>query len=104
MIVFTVMYPNEPGKRFDMDYYCNKHLAMAREKIGDALKGVSVERGLSGAAPGSPAEYAVVCHLQFDCMEDLQNYLAPHSPAFDADVPNFTDITPRFQINEVVES
>ena len=102
MIVFTVMYPNEEGKRFDMDYYCTKHLGLVKEKVGEALKGVSVEKGLSGAAPGSPAEYAVVCHLQFDSIEDLATYMAPHSPAFDADVPNFTDMTPCFQINEVV--
>ncbi len=102
MIVFTVMYPNEPGKRFDMDYYCNKHLALVREKVGDALKGVSVERGLSSAAPGSPASYAVVARLQFECMEDLATCMVPHSPVFDADVPNFTDLTPEFQINEVV--
>jgi uncharacterized protein (TIGR02118 family) len=102
MIVFTVSYPNEPGKHFDMDYYCNTHIAMVKEKLGDALKGVSVEKGLSGAEPGSPAGYAAVCRLQLDCIEDMQTRLAPHSPAFDADVPNFTDITPRFEISELV--
>lgn len=102
MIVFTVMYPNEPGKRFDMDYYCNNHIAMVKEKVGEALKGVSVERGLCGVEPGSPASYAAVCHLQFDCIEDLETYMAPHDAVFGADVPNFTDITPRFQIGEVI--
>ena len=102
MIVFTVMYPNEPGKRFDMDYYCNTHIALVKEKVGDALKGVTVERGLSGGAPGSPAGYATVCHLQFDSIEDLQTYMAPHDAALGADVPNFTDIKPQFQISEVI--
>ena len=102
MIVFTVMYPNEPGKHFDMDYYCSTHLALVKEKVGDALKGVTVERGVSGGEPGSPASYATVCHLQFDCIEDLVTYMAPHSPEFGADVPNFTDITPQFQISEVI--
>jgi uncharacterized protein (TIGR02118 family) len=102
MIVFTVMYPNEPGKRFDMDYYCSTHIAMVKEKVGDALKRVSVERGLSGAAPGSSAGYAVVCHLEFDCIEDLHTYMAPHDAVLGADVPNFTDIKPQFQISEVI--
>ena len=102
MIAFTVMYPNEPGKRFDMDYYTNKHFALVKEKVGDALKGVSCEKGLSGAAPGSPADYAVMARLMFDSVEDMAKYMAPHSPAFDADLPNFTDIQPVFQINEVV--
>ncbi len=102
MIAFTVMYPNEPGKRFDMDYYCNTHIAMVKEKVGEALKGVSVEKGVSGAAPGSPAGYATVCHLRFDSMEDLQTYMTPHNAALGADVPNFTDIVPQFQISEVI--
>ena len=28
MIKVTVMYPNEEGKKFDMDYYVNKHIPM----------------------------------------------------------------------------
>jgi uncharacterized protein (TIGR02118 family) len=102
MIVFTVLYPNEPGKHFDMDYYCDKHIGMVKEKLGDALKGVSVERGLPGPAPDSESEFAVVCRLQFASLDDFQNCVVPHSPAFDADVPNFTDITPRFEIHELV--
>jgi len=102
MIVFTVMYPNGPGKRFDVDYYCTKHLGLVKQLVGDALKGVSVEKGLSGAEPGSPAGNAVVCRLMFDSMDDLATRMAPHSPAFDADVPNFTDITPVFEIREVI--
>ena len=102
MIVFTVLYPNEPGNRFDMDYYCAKHLALVKEKVGDALKGVTCERGVSGGAEGSPASYAVITRLQFDSVEDFATHMAPHSPALNADIPNFTDITPRFQIGEVV--
>ena len=51
MIVFSVMYPNEPGSRFDMDYYCTTHIPLVKEKVGDALKSVSVERGMSGGEP-----------------------------------------------------
>jgi uncharacterized protein (TIGR02118 family) len=102
MIAFTVMYPDEPGRRFDMEYYREKHLALVKEKVGGALKGVSLETGLSGPAPGSPAAYRVVARLLFDRIEDIGTYMAPHVPAFDADVPNFTDLTPQFQINEVV--
>jgi hypothetical protein len=29
--------------------------------------------------------------------------MVPHSPVFDADLPNFTDLKPQFQINEVLE-
>jgi hypothetical protein len=35
MIRVLVMYPNEPGKKFDMDYYLNKHITMVNDTIGD---------------------------------------------------------------------
>ncbi|MCL5734087.1 MAG: EthD family reductase [Actinobacteria bacterium] len=102
MIKMTVFYPNEEGKRFDLDYYCNKHFALVKEHLGDALVDVQMERGLGGPAPGMPARYVVMAHLYFNSLEDFQTYCVPKSPMFDADVPNFTDITPIFQLSEVV--
>jgi uncharacterized protein (TIGR02118 family) len=101
MIVFTVMYPNEPGKHFDMDYYCNTHIPLVQKTVGDVVKGVTVEKGVSGGAPGSPANYAVVCRIMLDGPEDLAA-MAAGSPTFDADIPNFTDIQPVFEIRELV--
>ncbi len=102
MIKMTVFYPYEESKHFDMDYYCTKHITMVKDKVGDALLGVTVARGLGGPGPGMPATYVTVAELLFDSMEDFEIHCAPHSPAFDADVPNFTDITPVIQISEVV--
>jgi uncharacterized protein (TIGR02118 family) len=102
MIKMTVFYPYDESKSFDMDYYCNSHIALVKEKLGDALVNVTVARGLGGPGPGMPATYATVAELYFNSMEDFETYCVPNSPAFDADVPNFTDITPIFQISEVV--
>ena len=49
MIKVSVMYPNEEGKKFDIDYYCNKHVPMVIELMGPALKSGAVEHGISGA-------------------------------------------------------
>ena len=102
MIKMTVFYPYGEAQRFDMDYYVNKHVAMVKEKVGAALVGVTVERGLGGPGPGMPPVYSVIAQLYFESMEALETHCAPHSPMFDADVPNFTDITPIIQISEVV--
>jgi uncharacterized protein (TIGR02118 family) len=69
MIKVSVLYPNEEGKKFDMDYYCNSHIPMVQEKLGAALKGGAVEQGLSGPEPGSPATYVAMGHLQFESVE-----------------------------------
>ena len=101
MIKVSVFYPNEKGKKFDMDYYCNSHIPMVQKKLGSALKGGAVEQGLSGAEPGSPATYVAMGHLLFDSVEAFQMAFGPHAETIMADVPNYTDIQPVLQISEV---
>lgn len=101
MIKVSVFYPNEEGKKFDMGYYLNTHIPMVAEKLGTALKGGSVEQGLGGAEPGSPATYVAMGHLLFDSVETFQSSFGAHAEAISADIPNYTDIQPTFQISEV---
>ena len=101
MIKVSVFYPNEEGKKFDMEYYLNKHGALLKEKFGPALKGIAVEQGLGGAVPGSPATYIAMGHLYFDSVEAFQTAFGPHAESIMGDIPNFTDIQPTVQISEV---
>ena len=101
MIKVSVFYPNEEGKEFDMEYYLTKHGALLQQKLGPALKGVAVEQGLGGVAPGSPATYIAMGHLYFDSVEAFQTAFGPHSESIMGDIPNFTDIQPTVQISEV---
>jgi uncharacterized protein (TIGR02118 family) len=101
MIKLSVFYPNEEGKRFDMDYYLNSHIPMIQEKLGTALKGGTVEQGLGGAEPGSPATYVAMGHLLFDSVEAFQSAFGPYAEAIMADIPNYTDTQPTIQISEV---
>ena len=34
MIKVTVLYPNEPDKKFDVDYYVNTHVPMVQRLLG----------------------------------------------------------------------
>ena len=101
MIKVSVFYPNDEGCKFDMDYYCNSHMPMVREKLGEAVKGVAVEQGLGGAEPGSPATYVAMGHLLFDSVEAFQDAFGPHAEAIMGDIPNYTDVQPTIQISEV---
>jgi uncharacterized protein (TIGR02118 family) len=40
-------------------------------------------------------------HLYFDSVADFQAAFGPHAAAIKADIPNYTDIQPTIQINEV---
>ena len=46
MIKVSVFYPNEEGKKFDMDSYIKGHISMVQEFCGEAIRGLSVEQGL----------------------------------------------------------
>ncbi|EEG77905.1 EthD family reductase [Dethiobacter alkaliphilus] len=101
MIKVSVLYPNSEGKKFDIDYYCNNHMSLVKEKLGTALKGGAVEVGLSGGEPGAPAPFLAMGHMYFDSMEEFQAAFLPHVATFMGDLPNYTDITPVIQISEV---
>ena len=101
MIKVSVFYPDRVGSKFDMDYYCNNHMPMVQQKLGAACKEVAVEHGLSGATPGSRPAYVAMGHLYFDSAEAFQAAFGPHAPAIMADIPNYTDIEPVFQVSEV---
>ena len=101
MIRVSVLYPNEEGKAFDMEYYWNIHIPMVQERLGTACKNVDVDQGLSGAEPGSRATYFAMCHLSFDSVEAFQNAFGPNAEAIMGDIPNYTDTQPVVQISEV---
>lgn len=101
MIKISVLYPNEEGKTFDMDYYCNVHIPMARERLGTVCKKVEVDQGLFGVEPGARAAYVAMGHLYFDSLATFQATFGIHAAALMADVPNYTNIEPTIQISEV---
>lgn len=101
MIKVSVLYPNEEGKSFNMDYYCEKHMPMVQEKLGSACKKVAVEEGLGGPEPGSAATYMAMGHLYFDSVEAFQTAFGPHAEAIMGDIPNYTDTQPTIQISAV---
>jgi hypothetical protein len=41
--------------------------------------------------------------LVFDSAEKMQKGLQAHDPELAADIPNFTNVQPQFQISEIIE-
>jgi uncharacterized protein (TIGR02118 family) len=101
MIKVSVFYPHSQDSSFDMDYYCNSHMPMVREKLGDACKDTAIEEGLGGGEPDTPPTYVAMGHLYFDSVEDFQNSFGPNAEAIMGDIPNYTNIEPVIQISQV---
>jgi uncharacterized protein (TIGR02118 family) len=101
MIKVSVLYPNAESSKFDMDYYCNRHIPMLQKKLGKACRRVTVEEGLSGVTPGSRAAFAAMGHLYFKSVEAFQAAFKPHAESIMADSANYTNVQPTIQISTV---
>lgn len=97
MTKVSVLYANGEGKTFDMDYYCNKHLAIVGNLLGDALKGATVEQGLNSDAP-----FAAMGNMYFESPEAFEQAFGPHAEEIMGDLPNFTNIEPKIQVSKVL--
>lgn len=106
MIKISILYPNNKGSRFDLNYYIKTHMPMSIGLLGvhPGFKGVSVEHGIAGGIPGTEAAYIAMCHYLFDSTESFMAAFSPHAAALQGDMPNYTNIEPVIQINEVLIS
>jgi|SRR5438270_10819264 len=101
MVKVSVFYPTGNGTKFDMEYYCKRHIPLVQRLLGSALKGASVDAGLSGEEPGTPATYVAMGHLLFDSLQSFQSSFGTHVDEIVADVPKYTNVKPIIQISEI---
>lgn len=101
MIKVSILYPNEEGKTFDMEYYTGTHIPMVLQLLGDACKKGAAEQGIAGGTPGSAPTYKAMGHMYFEKIEDFVSSFTPHTDQIMGDIPNYTNIIPIVQISEV---
>jgi uncharacterized protein (TIGR02118 family) len=95
MIRMSVLYPR--GGKFNFDYYVNKHMKLVH-KLLDPFGLVQTEVNMGvGSVP-----YIAMGHLVFKTIEDMQKGLQAHDPELAADLVNFSDVKPEFQISEIL--
>jgi uncharacterized protein (TIGR02118 family) len=103
MIRISVLYPNADG-RFDFEYYTKKHIPLMHTLLDPfGLVKTEVDKGIGTAKPGAPAPFIAVGHMVFNNIENMKKGLQAHDPQLAADMVNFTDIKPQFQISEVID-
>jgi uncharacterized protein (TIGR02118 family) len=101
MIRMSVLYPRKEGARFDWAYYTGTHVPMVGRKLGATLKAISIEQGIAGGAPESPAAFVAIVNLTFDSVAAFQAAFEAHAQEIMADIPKYTSIEPIIQISEV---
>lgn len=103
MITVSILYHRKPGSRFDFDYYTNTHMPRSIELLSahPGFVGVSVERGLAGGIPEAAPKYVAACFYRFNSIDDFLAAFIPFARELQADMPNYTDIEPDIQFNEL---
>jgi uncharacterized protein (TIGR02118 family) len=94
----TVIYPSKTDQKFDFDYYVTKHIPFVE---GIVKKSIEVRRGIS-TANGAPAAFVCIAAIPIDSVSAFQAMFAKHGAEILADVPNYTNIEPIVQFDEIL--
>jgi uncharacterized protein (TIGR02118 family) len=101
MIIVSVLYPKSPSSHFDHEYYTRNHIPLVQSLWSSlGLERIDLMRGVA-ALDGSPPAYELIGNLTFLSPGHLQDALAQGATVL-ADIPNFTNIQPIIQTNQVV--
>jgi uncharacterized protein (TIGR02118 family) len=101
MRCITVLYPNPEGVRFDFDYYTKKHATLITRLYGKGIARYELRKGVS-APDGSRPPYVATVHFWIGSQAEFDAAQGKHAAELIADVPNFTNVQPTIQIDEVV--
>ncbi len=103
MFRVSVMYPNQEGVKFDLDYYRTKHMELVKQLLKPfGLIKTEVDRGVTGGGQ-QPAPYVCVGHLYFETRDGYDRGVAEKGSMIRGDIPNFTKVTPIRQISEILD-
>ena len=103
MIKVTVLYPNEEGKNFDFNYWAGTHMEIVHRLLDPmGLTRSELERGVSAADPNAPAPFRAMATLYFGTTDEVHDGFRTHGREILGDIKNYTDISPQFQISEVL--
>ncbi|KAJ9628136.1 uncharacterized protein PV06_05966 [Exophiala oligosperma] len=101
-----VLYPNDEGAKFDLDYYVKTHMPLVVEKWSKyGLKGYNVTEYKPGP-DGAKPKYSTSGTLIWDKPEDVQTAMGSgdDAAAIFGDIPNFSNVQPIILSGPIVDS
>jgi len=96
----TVLFPNGPGVKFDIDYYVNHHIPLIFSLYGKSIRNYEVFQ--AQASPnGPPPQFLAMANIWIADEEAFAQAGRDHAKDFAPDVPNFTNAK-TMSMNNVV--
>lgn len=98
-MIVSVLYPNHDGAKFDATYYKATHAELAKSIWNPDRVELIEGQAMGGGNP----PFALVANFHFASAEALGAAMTnPRMGELQADVPNFTDITPTIMIGRAL--
>ncbi|MCU0384613.1 MAG: EthD family reductase [Flavihumibacter sp.] len=101
MIKVSILYPNEEGKTFDMDYYEKTHMPMMANFLGKNLKFYEIDKGVAGRTPTDKIPFVAIGYFYCYKLTEYNEAIAKNITAIVNDIPKYTNIQPIVQISEI---
>jgi len=102
MYTVLVMYPNQEGAKFNVDYYLETHMPLVEKQLKPhGLVSWEVLHGLSGTA-GTAAPYLCVGMMRFKTPEGYDKGVQAVGELLRGDIPNFTNVRPVRLLTKVL--
>ncbi len=99
MFCVTVIYSQKDGGTFNFDYYTKKHVPLVCRLV-DVVK-VEVRKG-AASLDGSAPSFVCICSHWINSPQEFQAAMAKHGAEIMGDIPNFTNMQPILQLDEVL--
>jgi uncharacterized protein (TIGR02118 family) len=101
MVRVTILYPNRPGSRFDVEYYLNTHVPTISRLLESVIKDLTVDIGARGAGTESSPPFVAIFAITCESVEAFTTGFAPHAAQLQGDIANYTDVEPIVQISDI---
>lgn len=101
MYKVAILYPSGEDKKFDLDYYEQKHMPMVAGFLGKNLKFYEIDKGVAGRTPSDKVPFVAVGYFYIHDVAAYNKAIAQNRDAVVNDIKNYTNIQPTIQISEI---
>ncbi|GJC89625.1 hypothetical protein ColLi_12463 [Colletotrichum liriopes] len=102
-ITVTVVFPNEPDAKYDIEYYIKTHMPLIEKLWGKYGSGSWTVTKFQGGLDGSAPLYAFGSVVTWDSLDQIKAaFGGPEVGEIMGDVGNFSNKQPIFLIGEVL--
>jgi uncharacterized protein (TIGR02118 family) len=96
----TVLFPNGPGVKFDIDYYVNHHIPLILKLYGKSIRNYEVFQPET-SPNGPPPQFLAMANIWIADQKAFMQAGRDHAKDFAPDVPNFTNAKTMSMTNVV---